>query len=448
MKKVLTILDNACRAGIESNLPNVKQQRIYLSNVLAYITFTTCVVFMVAFLFVDIPKVLYISGFFILNSIVSILILNRQQYYQIANFLHLSIGIVGILSGYFLFPHEIEINILFFFLLAYPWLFFDLKEKRNIIISLLMIAAAYIFVEIGYFSVSNEESNVMTQRDINIVKLGFIAYIFIFLNSILYFVTSRYYQHINHLKTLTTQAQKLVIEKEKVSQDLEKSLGELEKLAYASSHDLKMPLRSIISFSQLLKRSYKKQLNEEAVEYLDYIVSEGKRQFHQIEGLIEYLKAGQTDKNITVNDSNILVGEVLESFQNTIETNKINIIQTDLHPIQCDKNDAIQVFENVLSNAVKFSINKNESAQIYIKSTIEREFIVFEIKDSGIGFDMQYNDQMFGIFKTLSADDKQKGSGIGLSICKKIVKHYGGDIWATSKPNQGATFYFTFPKSV
>ena len=177
-------------------------------------------------------------------------------------------------------------------------------------------------------------------------------------------------------------------------------------------------------------------------------MNEGKRQFYQIEGLLEYLKAGKKDKNVNTIDTNILISEGLKLFQNTIEDNEINIIQANLHSIECDKNDAIQVFQNVLSNAIKFSIIKEKPIQITIKSTLKNDFVLFEITDSGIGFDMQYHDQMFEVFKTLSTDDKQKGPGIGLSICKKIIKHYNGDIWAISKPNQGATFYFTFPKSV
>ena len=228
------------------------------------------------------------------------------------------------------------------------------------------------------------------------------------------------------------------------NKELKRSLNQLEQLAYASSHDLKMPLRGIVSFSQLLKRRYGKQLDEEGNEYLDYIVKEGKRQFEQIEGLLNYLKADQEDKDIRPVDTNIILNEILTSLRGVIQEKNIDIIGNDLPTILCDSNDIEQVLYNLVSNAVKFT-HPFRSSTINIQAIEKNGFYEFSIKDNGVGFDMQYHEQLFGIFKTLSSEDRQKGSGIGLSICKKIIRNYDGKIWAESEIDVGSTFYFTFP---
>jgi light-regulated signal transduction histidine kinase (bacteriophytochrome) len=128
-----------------------------------------------------------------------------------------------------------------------------------------------------------------------------------------------------------------------------------------------------------------------------------------------------------------------------IEEKNINIFTSVLPNVMCDANDFKQVMYNLISNAVKFS-NPTQQSVIRIQCLSKEDFYEFSVKDNGIGFEMKYHDQLFGIFKTLSSEDRQKGSGIGLSLCKKIINNYGGQIWAESVIGQGSTFYFTIPK--
>lgn len=343
---------------------------------------------------------------------------------------------------------------LIFLTICHPWLLYNIQKYLGLILFHVITIIAFFFIveyRHHWFDQFDYLNPQLSEPTIDIINMAIFITAFITINILIGFIISEYTKYTIQLNNALKKSQDLVHEKEETQKEIEltnkelkRSLTELEQLAYASSHDLKMPLRGIVSFSQLMKRRYGSQLDKDGNEYLDYIVKEGKRQFEQIEGLLNYLKADQEEKNIKEINPNEILNDILVSLRGVVEEKSIQIIKNDLPNIYCDASDFEQVMYNLLSNAVKFS-DPFKKSTISIQAIQNNGFYEFSIKDNGLGFEMEYHEQMFGIFKTLSSADRQKGSGIGLSICKKIVNNYGGKVWAEAIPNEGSTFYFTFP---
>ena len=222
---------------------------------------------------------------------------------------------------------------------------------------------------------------------------------------------------------------------------------ELESFTYSVSHDLRTPLRSIDGFTRTLHEKYYTSLNDEAKRYLNIVENNAKRMTRLIEDLLLFSRMGkQNVQQIEIN-MNELVNEVWQEFEKNRET-KMNILFTkqtltiaygDAHMIK-------QVLVNLFSNAIKYSGNK-EKPEIEIGSEVKDNKTIYYIKDNGVGFDMAYYDKLFGVFQRLHNQSKFEGTGVGLSIVKRIINKHKGEVWAEGKENEGATFYFSLPIS-
>lgn len=225
--------------------------------------------------------------------------------------------------------------------------------------------------------------------------------------------------------------------------ELERSNKELEQFAYVASHDLQEPLRMVSSYMQLLEGRYREKLDQDAKEFIDYAVDGANRMQRLIQDLLSFSRVGTRGKPPQPIDSSIALQEALQNLKMAIDESNAEVKADDLPIVMADKNQLVQVFQNLIANALKFRGEK--SPQILVSVKESNGFAGFAVKDNGIGIDPKHSDRIFVIFQRLNPREQYEGTGIGLSVCKKIVERHGGRIWLESKPGKGSTFYFTFP---
>jgi light-regulated signal transduction histidine kinase (bacteriophytochrome) len=216
---------------------------------------------------------------------------------------------------------------------------------------------------------------------------------------------------------------------------------ELKDFAYIVSHDLKAPLRAISTLANWISTDYKDRLDEEGQQQLDLMIKRVIRMNALINGILEYSRVGRIkEKRIEVN-INDLVKEVIEMI---VPPENITVtVENELPTIVCEKTRILEVFQNLLSNAIKF-MDKPRGI-IKIGSTVDDGYWKFSISDNGPGIEEEYFDKIFQMFQTLSSADEHESTGVGLTLVKKIVTMYGGNIWVESEVGQGSTFFFTLP---
>lgn len=226
------------------------------------------------------------------------------------------------------------------------------------------------------------------------------------------------------------------------TRDLEEANKDLESFAYSVSHDLRAPLRAIEGFSSLLSEESAGKLGENSLHYVDRINKNVKKMSLLIDDLLRLSRISrQAMKNSTV-DLSSLAGEIVEDLKSQQPDRKVDVFIQDGLSALCDRALIQQVLFNLLSNAWKFTASAVEPAIRFDVSEAGPEKI-FSIADNGIGFDMAYADKLFGPFQRLHTEKEYAGSGIGLSIVRRIIARHGGRIWTHAEPDKGATFYFT-----
>jgi PAS domain S-box-containing protein len=228
----------------------------------------------------------------------------------------------------------------------------------------------------------------------------------------------------------------------KLNEELLRSNKELERFAYIASHDLQEPLRMVTSFTQLLAMQYKDKLDERADEYIGFAVDGARRMYDLLNGLLDYSRIHSRGNDFKNVDLMSVKGIILKNLSLKIEERKAVITSDELPSVFADEGQMIHLFQNLVSNSIKFSTN---SPRIHISSKSETDHYVISVKDEGIGIEPLYFNKIFHIFQRLMPKDEYEGTGIGLAICKRIVERHGGDIWVESEPGKGSTFYFTIP---
>jgi len=226
-------------------------------------------------------------------------------------------------------------------------------------------------------------------------------------------------------------------------EDLRRSNQDLEQFAYVASHDLQEPLRMVSSFTQLLEKKYKDQLDDEGREFIKFAVDGANRMRRLINDLLAYSRVRTRGKEMEPTDSHSALGEALANLSAMVQESGAIITNDDLPVVKADKSQLIQLFQNLISNAIKFC--SEDVPHIHISAEKQDNEWLFSVKDNGIGIEPQYYDKIFEIFKRLQRDEKYPGTGIGLAICKRIVERHNGRIWVESEPGKGSVFYFTIP---
>ena len=233
------------------------------------------------------------------------------------------------------------------------------------------------------------------------------------------------------------------MELEEITNRLRISNRELEQFAYVASHDLQEPLRMVTSFAQLLERRYKGHLDSDADDYIEFIVENGKRMKYLIDDLLEFSRLNSQDKEFETTYLEMTLDDVLSNLSMSIKDNNAKITHDPLPTLNVNLMYIRQLFQNLISNAIKF--HGDEPPEIHISAYKTGNVWTFGVKDNGIGIEPQHQKMIFGIFKRLHTREEYPGTGIGLALCKRIVDMHKGRMWLVSEPGKGSTFYFTIP---
>ncbi len=230
----------------------------------------------------------------------------------------------------------------------------------------------------------------------------------------------------------------------KRANDLSRSNEELERFAYVASHDLQEPLRMVSSFLQLLEKKYAPQLDETAVKYIDFAVDGAERMKRLILDLLEYSRVG-TNKDARVRvELDTVLSDVRKNLGLKISDKKAVVEMMPMPEIMANKMQVTQLFQNIIGNAIKYNLSAEPRVEVGYRDL--PNVWEFFVKDNGIGIDEKFAAKIFVIFQRLHNKDQFSGTGIGLAICKKIVERHNGEIWISSVPGNGTTFFFTIEK--
>ena len=222
---------------------------------------------------------------------------------------------------------------------------------------------------------------------------------------------------------------------------------ELRELAYATAHDLQEPLRTVVSYTQLVTRRYADgRCDAAADECLQFVQAGVERMQALVRDLLHYSSVSvSTLPAAVVVDLNSVFDQAVCVCQGGVAQSGARITRGELPQIRSDEKQLVALFQNLFSNAVKYC-RPEVQPRIHVSATAERDRWLFQVSDNGMGFDPQYADQIFHAFQRLHSHGTYSGTGLGLAICKKIVERHGGCIWATSQPGQGSQFFFTLAK--
>ena len=226
---------------------------------------------------------------------------------------------------------------------------------------------------------------------------------------------------------------------------LERSNADLEQFAYVASHDLQEPLRMVGNFTQLLQKRYAGQLDEKADNYINYAVDGVKRMQILLNELLVYSRLGADRGPLSSIDSEKACEDAIDNLQQAIAESEVKVEFGLLPKVHADETQLTQLFQNLVSNAIKFR-KSDRVGCIQISAEEQKDEWTFKIKDNGIGMDPEFHDKIFVMFQRLHDRQAYPGTGVGLATCKKIVIRHGGRIWVDSKSGEGSTFYFTLPK--
>ena len=217
---------------------------------------------------------------------------------------------------------------------------------------------------------------------------------------------------------------------------------ELETFTYSVSHDLRAPLRHISGFSKLLNEEYGHTLPAEAQHHLQRIQEGTKRMGLLVDDLLNLARVGRRDLSVRVVALKSIVEEVIAELEPDCKGRQVEWKIGDLPSVEGDSGLIRQIFQNLLSNSLKFSRLRSQ-AIIEVGEKRQDEVSVLFVRDNGVGFNMKYADKLFGVFQRFHHLEDFEGTGVGLAIVQRIVQKHGGDIWAEAELDKGATFYFT-----
>ncbi|MGE4278132.1 MAG: ATP-binding protein [Magnetospirillum sp.] len=227
---------------------------------------------------------------------------------------------------------------------------------------------------------------------------------------------------------------------------LSHTMVELERFAYIAAHDLQEPIRSIVSFSQMLERRCAEALGDDGREFLSFIISESHRLSRLVKDLLEYSRCESQSLSLGVVDSNEALEAVRNSLSAAIAQKHATIVVENgpLPTITADPVQFHQLLGNLLGNSLKY-VAAGQNPHIRVSAQRRDDGWQFSIADNGIGIEPQYSSYIFEVFRRLHTRDVYSGTGIGLSLCKRVVENHGGRIWVEPAPGGGSIFHFTLP---
>lgn len=226
---------------------------------------------------------------------------------------------------------------------------------------------------------------------------------------------------------------------------LQRANEDLEQFSYAAAHDLQEPLRNIANCLSLLRHETENEFGEDPARWMYESVQNTERMREMVKDLLTFSKAvGRWPVDYPVLDANQVLQDAMANLREAIDESGAEIIACDLPSVRIQRLHLLQVFQNLIGNSLKYR-KKDLAPMITVSARREEDDWIFSVADNGIGFDSHYAQRIFGMFKRLHSKGEYAGTGIGLSICARIVAHYGGRIWGEGQPGNGATFRFALP---
>lgn len=265
------------------------------------------------------------------------------------------------------------------------------------------------------------------------------------IKDIFVFKAEEYRRRNEKLSKLNDDLKLEISRRQKVQAALERSNAELERFAYVASHDLQEPLRAVSNFSMLLKKRYANKIDERADKYIRFIVDGTNRMQILIDDILAFSRIERKGNHFVQVDTHRMIKEVMANLSITIQKSKADIDCLDLPNIIGDQRQLRQLFQNLISNALKYR-QQDERPQIIIRCEEQPAAWQFSVSDNGIGIEKEFFDRIFVIFQRLHSSREYSGTGIGLAICQRIVEAHQGKIWVESEFGRGSTFYFTINK--
>ncbi|MEJ2718216.1 MAG: ATP-binding protein, partial [Deltaproteobacteria bacterium] len=239
---------------------------------------------------------------------------------------------------------------------------------------------------------------------------------------------------------LRSRAEELAL----VNKDLVRSNRDLEQFAYVASHDLQEPLRNVAGCLQLLEKKYKNSLGSDADQYIYYAVDSAVRMKALIQDLLTYSRIGTRGKPPAPIDCEQILKRALRNLASAVADAGAAITHDPLPTVMGDDVQLLQVFQNLIGNAIKF--RGGEPPRVHISARKNASEWIFSVKDNGLGIESRYLNRIFAIFQRLNKRSDYDGTGIGLAIVKKVVERHRGRVWVESEVGVGSTFYFTIPE--
>lgn len=229
-----------------------------------------------------------------------------------------------------------------------------------------------------------------------------------------------------------------------LTEKLRRSNAELEQFASVVSHDLQSPLAGIVGLAELLEREYFRELDEEGKDCLQEISAAGKRMSRLIQDLLAYSRISAKELQLKVVDCNEIVEEARANLRSSITATGAKIVLEKLPLVKGDSTQLMQLFQNLIGNAIKFR-RPDVNPEIEVSAKAKEGEWVIAVRDNGIGIPPDKSDRIFDVFHRLHSSEEYPGNGIGLTTCQKIVQRHGGQIWVESQLGEGTSFFFTIP---
>jgi light-regulated signal transduction histidine kinase (bacteriophytochrome) len=235
-----------------------------------------------------------------------------------------------------------------------------------------------------------------------------------------------------------------ITERVRAQAQLRRANQDLEHFAYSASHDLKEPLRTINIYSELLATSYAPRLDQRGLAFLQKVQDGATRMEVLINDILAYAQAAAVDSTETCASANTALQVALANLAGLIAETEAEVDYGTLPEVRVQATALRQLFQNLIGNAIKYR-RPGIKPIVRVEAKNQIDHWLFSVKDNGIGIDIKYREQIFGLFKRLHSGDEYSGSGIGLSLCERIVERHHGRIWVESDLEHGSTFYFTLP---
>jgi two-component system, sensor histidine kinase and response regulator len=243
------------------------------------------------------------------------------------------------------------------------------------------------------------------------------------------------------------ERQRILDRLQQLNEELVRSNQELEEFAYIASHDLQQPLTAISAITQLLTMKYQDSLDARADQYIARIGEGVGRMQQLIRGLLTYARVGPGEQEFALTDCDRALEQALANLQAAIDESGAVITVGQLPTVIADEMQLTQLLQNLIGNSIKYC-RPGVVPQIQISAQASEQEWLFSIRDNGIGIETEHFGRIFQIFQRLHSDDEYAGTGIGLSICKRIVESHQGRIWLESQVGVGTIFYFTLPREL